>query len=195
MPRTRTRVSNSPVCLHCAALFPNEWPRDRVLESCTLTPVNAARLVLVFTRIRYGARLDELHDECLVDCVNWLRRLRVASRTLRVISVERPLFDLYSSQLDAARETVQRELRERAESVSIDPDDIRDAVRTAMDAVGWETLGLNVDHAGERALILFSADQDVDRVRKLNAFKRELRDVLGAQTADKLEIRFQLVDD
>lgn len=191
----RQTIANAPVCMHCAAIFPNEWPRDRVLDSGTLTPVNAARLVLVFTRILYGTRLDELHDECLVDCINWLRRLRAASRTLRVISVERPLFDLYTSQLHAAREAIQRELRERPESEEPDPGEIRRGVRSAMDAVGWETFGLSIDPGANRVRIIFTADQDADRVRKLSAFQRELRDILGAETSDQLEIRFQLLDD
>lgn len=181
--------------MNCAAIFPNEWPRDRVLDSGTLTPVNAARLLLVFTRIRYGTRLDEKHDECLVDCVNWLRKLREASRTLRVISVERELFDLYTSQLHAAREAVQRELRERADSAGTNPEDIRKGVRAAMDATGWETLDVSVDPTGNRVRILFTADQDADRVRRINLFERELREKLGVETASRLEIRFQLVDD
>lgn len=181
--------------MHCAAIFPNEWPRDRVLDSGTLTPVNAARLLLVFTRIRYGTRLDEIHDECLVDCINWLRKLRVASRTLRLISVERPLFDLYTSQLHEAREAIQRELRERAESEATDPGDIRKGVRAAMDAAGWETFDVSIDPTGTKVRILFTADQDVDRVHRMNVFQRELKEVLGAKTAERLEIRFQLVDD
>jgi hypothetical protein len=192
---SRKRTSNAPVCMHCAAIFPNEWPRDRVLDSGTLTPVNAARLVLVFTRIQYGTRLDELHDECLVDCINWLRGLRAASRSLRVISVERPLFDLYTSQLHAAREAIQRELRERPESDEPDPGELRRGVRSAMDHVGWETFGLSIDPADKRVRIIFTADQDADRVHRTNAFQRELREILGADLADELEIRFQLLDD
>ena len=195
MARTRHRISNTAICLHCAGIFPNVWPQDRVLDSGTLTPVNAARLVLVFTRIRYGARLEELHDECLVNCLDWLRRLRTASRTLRVVSVERPLFELYSNQLHAARETIQRELRERAESSAPDPQDIEHALRNAMDAVGWESFGLTVDHSGQRALIVYPADQEMNRVRRLGVFQWVLRDTLGAETADKLELGFQTLDD
>lgn len=191
----RPRITNAPVCMNCAAIFPNEWPRDRVLDSGTLTPVNAARLILVFTRIRYGTRLGEFHDECLVDCLNWLRKLRAASRTLRIISVERDLFDLYTSQLHAAREAIQRELRERADSTAADPEEIRRGVREAMDATGWETLDVAVDPTGTKVRILFTADQDADRVRRINVFERELREKLGAETADHLDIRFQLVDD
>lgn len=192
---SRPRISNAPVCMQCAAIFPNEWPRDRVLDSGTLTPVNAARLLVVFTRIRYGTRLDESHDECLVDCINWLRKLRAASRTLRVICVERDLFDLYTSQLHAAREAIQRELRERAESAATEPADIRQGVRAAMDAAGWETFDLSLDPTGSKVRILFTADQDADRVHRMNAFQRELRENLGSETAGRLEIRFQLVDD
>ena len=82
--------------------FPAEWPRDRVLEAGSLNPVDAARHVLVFTRILYGIRLDRLHDECIVDSINWLRSLRTASRTLRVLGVPRALFDLWTDPLEAA---------------------------------------------------------------------------------------------
>jgi len=184
-----------PVCGHCAAIFPTDWPRERVIEARTLGPVDAARHVLVFTRILYGVRLDKLHDECMVDCINWLRSLRTASRTLRVLGVPRNLFDVWTEQLHAAREALQAELRVRPDRPTPAPAELRRALRTAMDAVGWEDFGVTVDPDVRRVRILYTPDLEEKRVRRRGAFAARLRELLGADVFDLLEIRFRQLDD
>jgi hypothetical protein len=188
-------VGAAPVCGHCAAIFPSEWPRDRVLEAGSLNPVDCARHVLVFTRILYGVRLDKLHDECIVDSINWLRALRAASRTLRVLGVPRALFDLWTEQLHTARERLQMELRERPEIRVPGSADMRRALRTAMDAVGWEDFGISIDPDRRRIRILYTASQEETRVLRRGVFATKLRELLGNDIYDLLEIRFRQLED
>lgn len=188
-------VGAAPVCGHCAAIFPPEWPRDRVLEIGSLNPVDAARHVLVFTRILYGVRLDMLHDECIVDSINWLRALRAASRTVRVLGVPRALFDLWTEQLHAAREKLQAELRDRPEIRVPGSGDMRRALRTAMDSVGWEDFGVSLDPDRRRIRILYTPEQEEKRVMKRSMFATRLRELLGNDVYDLLEIRFRQLDD
>ena len=190
-----TLLAASPVCSHCAAIFPSDWPRDRVIESRTLNPVDAARHVLVFTRILYGVKLEKLHDECIVDSVNWLRQLRTTARQLRVVGVPHNLFELWMEQLHSSKEHLQEELRQRPEVRPPAPAEVRRAVRTAMDAIGWEDFGVSVDPDGRRIRILYAADQEEDRVRRRGAFAAKLRELLGAELFDRLEIRFRQLDD
>jgi hypothetical protein len=100
-------------CAHCAVLFPDEWPRDAVLEAGELEPVDAARQLLVFTRILHAAQLPRRHRDCLAACGDWLRELRAAARQLRAVGVERELYDLWRRQMRAAHAAVRRELAER----------------------------------------------------------------------------------
>ena len=189
------QVGASPVCGHCAAIFPSDWPRDRVIESKTLNPVDAARHVLVFTRILYGVRLDKLHDECIVDCINWLRSLRTTSRQLRVIGVPHNLFDLWMEQLNTSKERLQEELRQRPEIAPPPSSEVRRAIRTAMDAVGWEDFGVSVDPDGRRIRILYTPDQEEQRVRRRGIFAAKLREILGADIFELMEIRFRQLED
>lgn len=183
------------MCGHCAVIFPPEWPRDRVLESGILNAVDAARHVLVFTRILYGVPLDKLHDECIVDSINWLRAVRSASRTLRVVGVPRALFDLWTEQLHTARELLQSELRDRPEVRLPEAVDIRRALRTAMDAVGWEDFGISIDPDRHRVRILYTGNHEEQRVLRRAAFASKLRALLGNDVYDLLEIRFRQIDD
>jgi len=102
------------VCAYCATLFPDEWPSDAVLDAQELWPVDAARQLVVFERILHGARLPDRHLACLARSLDWLWRLRVASERLRVVGVERELYELWRRQLRAAHDAVARELDARS---------------------------------------------------------------------------------
>ena len=157
--------------------------------------MDAARHILVFTRILYGVQLDKLHDECIVDCINWLRRLRATSRQLRVLGVPRGMFDLWTEQLHSAREALQLELQARPDVSVPSTPEIRRALRTAMEAVGWEDFGVSIDPDRRRVRILYTADQEEARVRRRSAFAGKLRELLGADVFELLEIRFRQIDD
>ena len=184
-----------PVCSNCAAIFPNDWPHDRVVATKTLTAMDAARQVLVFTRILHGVRLDKLHDECIVDSINWLRSLRGASRTLRVIGVPTKLLDVWMEMLHGAQEALQYELRERPHALVSAPTEIRRALRTAMVAVGWDDFGVSIDPDGRRIRILYAAEQEEARVRRRAAFAAKLREQLGEDAFELLDVRFRQLDD
>lgn len=184
-----------PVCSNCAAIFPNDWPRDRVVASKTLSAVDAARQVLVFTRILHGIRLDKLHDECIVDSINWLRSLRAASRTLKVVGVPHKLLDVWMEMLHGAQEALQFELRERPHVMAPAPNDIRRALRTAMSSVGWDDFGVSIDPDGRRIRILYAAEQEEARLRRRAAFAAKLREQLGEDAFERLEVRFRQLDD
>lgn len=102
------------VCSYCAALFPDEWPRDDVLDARELGPVDAARQLVVFERILHAARLPDRHLGCLAESLDWLWRLRAAARQLRVVGVEPEKYVLWRRQLRAAHDAVARELDGRS---------------------------------------------------------------------------------
>ena len=184
-------VQQPRVCPHCTALFPDEWPSDFVLASRALAPVDAARHLLTFTRIVHGNELPKRHRGCLLESAEWLRRVKDASRRLRLEGLDAGMFDLWLRLLDEALLAVRRELSDRAERPMADWSDIAHGFRTAMNSVGWRDWHLETEPAASRVTIRHPGRDGRLMPEQRSEFERRLRNMIGGDVAEGIEIRYK----
>jgi hypothetical protein len=189
-----TAAPSSVICRECAVLVPDDWPNDSVLDSRSLTPVDAARHLLVFTWILHGTVLSKRHVQCLLASRDWLNRIRTSARKVRIVGVERELFDLWLRFRSEAQAAVEQELDERQRRPAVELRDVRRALRAAMNSVGWDDFGFDIEPGSLRIRIAYPESQARARKARQTEFMRALTDRLGGDVVRALAIGFRKMD-
>lgn len=180
-------------CVRCSLLVPRDYPRDPVILDGVLSPFDAVRHLEALTEIVHG-KLSSKHGACLAIASAWLQRVRAVQKTVRVAGVDRGIYEGWVRLLREARQRLEGELQRREQtSEAADRAHVRRAVRQAMNAVGWEDFGLDVDAEGRNVQIFYPLSERPQRESSVDQFRNLLSESLGERAAGQLDIRYRTV--
>jgi len=180
-------------CVRCSLLVPRDFPRDPVVLDGVLSPFDAVRHLEALTEIVHG-KLATKHTACLLVAAGWLQRVKGVQKTVRVAGVDRGIYEGWVRLLREARERLEKEREKRDQAAdSADRTHVKRAVRQAMNAVGWEDFGVDVDTEGKAVQIFYPVSERPQREAGAEQFRSLLQESLGERNADKLDIRYKTV--
>jgi hypothetical protein len=175
-------------------LVPRDFPRDSVIVDASLSPFDAIRHLDALTEIVYG-KLSLRHASCLSIALDWVRRVRAVQKTIRVAGVDRGVYEGWVRLLKESHSRLDKELqrREKSDAMPRDRQMVKRAVRSAMNAVGWDDFGIDLDADAQKVYIFYPTGEKPLRESGLEGFRGRLAELLGESVAEGLEIRFRTV--